>query len=125
VITNIIRDIKADLKQGRVYLPQEDPRASASPSRCCRGRGDWCDQEALAHECQRAKFHAAAAQAMPQASRKLVGPRSWADYFEILQRIERGYDGSPSVRAEAAAGAHAVQIRAAVVRVWVSRSARA
>ena len=33
-ITNIIRDIKADLKQGRVYLPQEDLRAL----RCHRSR---------------------------------------------------------------------------------------
>jgi 15-cis-phytoene synthase len=96
-ITNIIRDIKADLKQGRVYLPQEDlARFGVSEQDLAAGVVTDAIRRLLTHECQRARqFYTAAAQAMPHAeSRKLVAAEIMgAIYFEILQRIERrGYD---------------------------------
>jgi len=96
-LTNIIRDIKADLTQGRVYLPQEDlARFSVSEQELAAGVTTEAIRKLLAHECQRARqFYTAAAQAMPHAeSRKLVAAEIMgAIYFEILQRIERrGYD---------------------------------
>ena len=96
-ITNIVRDIKADLKQGRIYLPQEDlARFGVSERALASGVMTDAIRKLLAHECQRARqFYTAAAQAMPHAeSRKLVAAEIMgAIYFEILQRIERrGYD---------------------------------
>lgn len=96
-LTNIIRDIKADLTQGRLYLPQEDlARFGVSEQALTAGVMTGAIRNLLAHECQRARqFYAAAAQAMPHAeSRKLVAAEIMgAIYFEILQRIERrGYD---------------------------------
>jgi 15-cis-phytoene synthase len=92
-LTNIIRDIKADLKQGRVYLPQEDlARFGVSEQALGAGVMTGAMRKLLAHECQRARqFYATAAQAMPLAeSRKLVAAEIMgAIYFEILQRIER------------------------------------
>lgn len=96
-ITNIIRDIKADLNQGRVYLPQEDlARFGVTEQALAAGVVTGAIRNLLAHECQRARhFYTAAAQAMPHAeSRKLVAAEIMGGiYFEILQRIERrGYD---------------------------------
>jgi phytoene synthase len=96
-ITNIIRDIKPDLQQGRIYLPQEDlSRFGVTESALSAGQMTDPVRKLLAHECQRARqFFNAAAQAMPPAeSRKLVAAQIMGDiYFEVLQRIERrGYD---------------------------------
>jgi len=96
-ITNIIRDIKADLNQGRVYLPQEDlQRFGVTEEALAAGVVTEPVRKLIAFECQRARhFFAAAAQAMPHAeARKLVAAEIMgAIYFEILQRIERrGYD---------------------------------
>ncbi len=96
-VTNIIRDIKADLKQGRVYLPQEDlQRFGVTEQALAEGVMTLPIRKLLAHECQRARhFYNAAAQAMPpEESRKLVAAEIMGGiYFEILQRIERrGYD---------------------------------
>ena len=96
-ITNIIRDIKADLEQGRIYLPQEDlARFGVTEAALAAGEVTDAVRRLLAFECQRARhFYAAAAQAMPHAeSRKLVAAEIMGGiYFEILQRIERrGYD---------------------------------
>jgi phytoene synthase len=96
-ITNIVRDIKADLKQGRVYLPQEDlQRFGVSEDALAAGIVTEPVRKLLAHECQRARhFFTAARQAMPHAeARKLVAAEIMGGiYFEILQRIERrGYD---------------------------------
>ena len=92
-LTNIIRDIKADLEQGRVYLPQEDlARFGVSEQALASGVMTDAMRKLLAHECQRARqLYTAAAQAMPHAeSRKLVAAEIMgAIYFEILQRIER------------------------------------
>ncbi len=96
-VTNIIRDIKADFQQGRVYLPQEDLRQfGVTEQALADGVVTPAVRKLLAHECQRARhFYAAAAQAMPhEESRKLVAAEIMGGiYFEILQRIERrGYD---------------------------------
>ena len=96
-ITNIIRDIKADLQQGRVYLPQEDlARFGVTEQALAAGVMTGEIRKLLAHECERAReFYAAAARAMPDAEqRKLVAAEIMGGiYFEILQRIERrGYD---------------------------------
>jgi 15-cis-phytoene synthase len=96
-LTNIIRDVKADLSQGRVYLPQEDlARFGVTEESLAAGQLTGAIRNLLAHQCQRARhFYAAAAQAMPhEAARKLVAAEIMGGiYFEILQRIERrGYD---------------------------------
>lgn len=96
-VTNIIRDIKADLQQGRIYLPREDlSRFGVTEAALAAGRVTEPIRQLLAHECQRARhFFAAAAQAMPPAeSRKLVAAEIMGGiYAEILRRIEqRGYD---------------------------------
>ncbi len=96
-VTNIIRDIKADLQHGRIYLPQED-LVKFGVTEAALAAGQMTDpvRTLLAHECQRARhYFTAAAQAMPPAeSRKLVAAEIMGGiYFEILQRIERrGYD---------------------------------
>ena len=96
-VTNIIRDVKADLQQGRIYLPQEDlSRFGVTESALAEGEMTEPVRKLLAYECERARdFFTAAAQAMPPAeSRKLVAAQIMGGiYFEILQRIEgRGYD---------------------------------
>jgi 15-cis-phytoene synthase len=96
-ITNIVRDIKADLKQGRIYLPQEDlARFGVTEEALAAGEMTGPIRKLLQYECQRARhFYAAAAQVMPDGeSRKLVAAEIMGGiYFEILQRIERrGYD---------------------------------
>ena len=96
-VTNIIRDIKADLAQDRVYLPQEDLARFGVTEEMLRA-GVMTDpiRKLLAHESQRARqFFTAARQAMPhEAARRLVAAEIMGGiYFEILQRIERrGYD---------------------------------
>jgi phytoene synthase len=96
-VTNIIRDIAADLKQGRVYIPREDmEKFGVEEKDLAAGIVTDAVRKLLAHECQRARhFFAAARQAMPPAEeRRLVAAEIMGGiYFEILQRIERrGYD---------------------------------
>jgi phytoene synthase len=92
-LTNIIRDVDVDLKNGRVYLPQEDlARFGVSEDDLRAGRVTPAMRDLLAHQCQRARqFYIAAAQAMPHAEgRKLIAAEIMGGiYFEILQRIER------------------------------------
>ncbi|MFM8535560.1 MAG: presqualene diphosphate synthase HpnD [Acidimicrobiia bacterium] len=96
-LTNIVRDIAADLKQGRIYLPREDmARFGVEEQDLSAGVMTDALRSLLAHECQRARnFFAAARQAMPHGeARRLVAAEVMGGiYFEILQRIERrGYD---------------------------------
>ena len=96
-VTNIIRDIKADLAQGRVYLPQDDlAKFGVTEQMLAAGVVTEPVRSLLAFECQRARhFFTAARQAMPHGeARKLVAAEIMGGiYFEILQRIERrGYD---------------------------------
>ena len=96
-LTNIVRDIKADLKQGRIYLPQEDLlKFGVTESDLAAGRMTEPIRKLIAYQCQRARhFFTAAAAAMPPAeARRLVAAEIMGGiYFEILQRIERrNYD---------------------------------
>jgi len=96
-LTNIIRDIKPDLEQDRVYLPQDDlARFRVTEQNLAAGTVTDRIGALLAFECQRARqFFAAAQQAMPSdEARKLVAAEIMGGiYFEILHRIERrGYD---------------------------------
>ncbi len=96
-LTNIIRDVAVDLKNGRVYLPQEDlSRFGVTEADLRAGIVTDPIRRLLAHQCQRARqFYTAAAQAMPHADAHcLVAAEIMGGiYFEILQRIERrGFD---------------------------------
>ena len=96
-LTNIIRDVAVDLKNGRVYLPQEDlARFGVTEADLRAGTVTAPIRRLLAHQCQRARqFYTAAAQAMPHAdAHRLVAAEIMGGiYFEILQRIERrGFD---------------------------------
>jgi phytoene synthase len=96
-LTNIIRDVAADLAQGRVYLPEEDLRRFGVGDTDLRaGVVTPAVRALLAHECGRAhEYYRRAAACLPQEdARSLVAAEIMgAIYHEILQRIERaGYD---------------------------------
>jgi len=96
-LTNIIRDVAVDLKNGRVYLPQEDlARFGVSEADLAAGQVTEPVRQLLSYQCQRAReFYTAAAQAMPHADahRLMAAEIMGGIYFEILQRIERrGFD---------------------------------
>ncbi len=96
-LTNIIRDIKADLAIGRVYLPAADLEAHGCTVADLE-RGVVTDRvhALLAFECQRARdFYGRAVAARPREDRRrLVAAEIMrAVYFETLKRVERnGYD---------------------------------
>ena len=96
-LTNIIRDVAVDLKNGRVYLPQDDLAQFGVTEKMLRD-GMVTDpiRRLLAFECQRARelFSTAARAMSPADARKLMAAEIMGGiYFEILQRIEaRGYD---------------------------------
>ena len=96
-LTNILRDVRGDLEQGRIYLPQEDLRRFG----CTRGdleAGVLTPpiQQLIAFECRRARdFYRRAIDARPEEDRRrLVAAEIMrAVYFETLTRIELvGYD---------------------------------
>lgn len=96
-LTNIIRDVAADLQRGRVYLPEEDLRRfGVSDAELRAGLVTPRLQALLAHECARAHgYYRRAAAALPREdARSLVAAEIMgAIYYEILERIERaGYD---------------------------------
>ena len=96
-LTNILRDVKADLARGRLYLPLEDLRAAGcTVDDLASGRLNAPVRELLAFECRRAReFYAkAAAVRPPEDRRRLVAAEIMrAVYSETLTRIERrGYD---------------------------------
>jgi 15-cis-phytoene synthase len=96
-LTNIIRDVGADLAQGRVYLPTEDLRRFGCTDDDLRaGRVTPPVRALLEFECRRARdYYALAARAMPPAdARRLVAAEIMGGiYFGILERIERAeYD---------------------------------
>ena len=80
-LTNIIRDVAADLKRGRVYLPQEDlAHFGVQRGRSRAPAGDGADRALLAHECQRARasLRARPRRMPPAEARRWWPPRSWA-----------------------------------------------
>ncbi|MBF8300877.1 MAG: Squalene synthase HpnD [Acidobacteria bacterium] len=96
-LTNIIRDVAADLRQGRMYLPSEDlVRFGVTEEALRQGHVTPPVRELLRFECARARdYYRRAAADLPAAD---VGSLVAAEimggiYFEILRRIERaGYD---------------------------------
>jgi phytoene synthase len=96
-LTNIIRDVAADLRQGRVYLPVEDlVRFGVTEEALKQGTVTPPVRELLRFECERAReYYDRAAADRPQVdARSLVAAEIMGGiYFGILQRIERAeYD---------------------------------
>lgn len=96
-LTNIIRDVAADLRQGRVYLPVEDlVRFGVTEEALKLGAVTQPVRDLLQFECQRARgyFDRAAADMPRVDTRSLVAAEIMGGiYFGILRRIERaGYD---------------------------------
>jgi phytoene synthase len=96
-LTNIIRDVPADLRKGRVYLPAEDlARFHVTEDDLRAGQLTPAVRGLMRFECERARFYyTKAASTLPPADRRslLAAEIMGAIYFEILRRIERsGYD---------------------------------
>jgi len=96
-LTNIIRDVAADLRRGRLYLPVEDlGRFGVTQGDLEAGRVTPAVRQLLQFECARAReYYGRAAAALPPVdARSLVAAEIMGGiYFEILRRIERaGYD---------------------------------
>lgn len=96
-LTNIVRDVKKDFEQGRVYLPQDELRRfGCTDSDLAAGRVTPQIAALLDYQLQRARrYYEQAAAALPSGeSRHLVAAEIMgAIYFGILERIEaRGYD---------------------------------
>ena len=96
-LTNIVRDIKADLQRGRVYVPLEDFReCGCTVDDLAAGVLTEPVRRLIAFECRRAhEFYARARAALPSEDRpRLVAAEIMrAVYFATLRRIERnGYD---------------------------------
>lgn len=95
-LTNIIRDLPADLEAGRLYLPLEDlERFDCTEGDLRAGRSERV-VALLRYECGRARaYYDKARLALPSTDRRrLVAAEIMAAiYFTILKRIERrGYD---------------------------------
>ncbi len=96
-LTNILRDVSADLARGRVYLPLEDLRAcGCAVEDLAAGALSEPVRRLIAFECRRAReyYDRAVVARPPGDRRKLVAAEIMrAVYFETLRRIERsGYD---------------------------------
>jgi phytoene synthase len=96
-LTNIIRDVAADLRKGRLYLPAEDlARFRVTEDDIRAGRLTPAVSGLMRFECERARFYyTKAAATLPPGDRRslLAAEIMGAIYFEILRRIERsGYD---------------------------------
>ncbi len=95
-LTNIIRDVGADLARGRIYLPLEDlARHGCTEDDLRAGVVSDRVRRLLAFECRRAsEFYGKAERELPRADRRrMVAARIMAGiYHAILERIERsGY----------------------------------
>jgi phytoene synthase len=91
-LTNIIRDVGADARAGRVYLPREDLRAFAlGPDDLRAGRYDDRFLALMRHQAERARGHYRLAwEAFPRAdARALVAAEIMGRiYFALLDEIE-------------------------------------
>ena len=96
-LTNILRDVTADLERGRLYLPLEDLRAhGCTVEELSAGSMTDPIRRLIEYECRRARdFYRRAAEARPAEDRgRLVAAEIMrAVYSETLTRIELGgYD---------------------------------
>jgi phytoene synthase len=96
-LTNILRDVKDDVRRGRVYLPLDDLEACGCTVDDLAG-GTLTEpvRRLIAFECRRAReFYQRAMEALPPADRKqlIAAEIMRAVYSETLTRIERsGHD---------------------------------
>jgi 15-cis-phytoene synthase len=99
-LTNILRDVRGDLEQGRVYIPQEDLRAHGCSEGDLReesikaggGVRSPAVKALLRHQALRARdYYARAARALPRRdARRLVAAEIMsAIYSGVLDGIER------------------------------------
>lgn len=96
-LTNIVRDVAADLRQGRIYLPQEDlARFGCTEAGLRAGVARGPVRDLLAFECGRAREYYARARAAlppPDAPRLVAAEIMGRIYEDILVRVEAsGYD---------------------------------
>jgi phytoene synthase len=96
-LTNIVRDVAADFRRGRVYLPIEDlERFGVTDAALRRGERSPAMQALLRFQCDRARaYYRRAAADLPRTDRRslVAAEIMGAIYFEILETIERrGYD---------------------------------
>lgn len=96
-LTNIVRDVAADLRRGRVYLPLEDlERFGVTEADLRAGTVTPAVRALLGFQCDRARhYYRRAAAALPPADRRSLAAAEimGAIYYGILRRIERsGYD---------------------------------
>lgn len=95
-LTNIVRDVPADLAGGRIYLPAEDMRRFGCADDDLRDGRSQRVRALIEFECRRARsFYARAAAALPStdAGRLIAARIMGAIYFALLERIERrAYD---------------------------------
>lgn len=96
-LTNILRDLRADGSQGRVYLPQEEIRRFGYPEEdllACRYTPAFV--ELMGFQCARAReYFTRARMALPRADRRrLFAAEIMGEiYWSLLRAIEgRGYD---------------------------------
>ncbi len=106
-LTNIIRDVGADARAGRVYVPQEDLRKFGVTADDLRA-GRYTDRFVglMTHQAERARrFYQLAAESFPAAdARSLVAAEIMGQiYFALLEGIEtrhfRVFDGRIAVPA--------------------------
>ncbi len=96
-LTNIVRDVKTDLANGRIYLPQDEMQRTGCTEQALAAGDVTAPVAALLElQCRRARdYYDRAAAAMPRGeARHLVAAEIMgAIYFGILERIEqRRYD---------------------------------
>ena len=105
-LTNILRDIKADLERGRMYLPQEDLAAvGCTVGDLDAGVASEPVRRLIAFECERARefYERARAALAPEDRKRLVAAEIMRGvYFETLRRIERNRYDVFSARARVA-----------------------
>ena len=91
-LTNIVRDVAADLRRGRIYLPAEDlTRFAVTEDDLRRGQVTQPVAALLQFECERAHdYYRRAASQLPSVdARSLAAAEIMGGiYFAILQRIE-------------------------------------
>lgn len=96
-LTNILRDLRADGSQGRIYLPKEELRSFSYPEEdllACRYTPAFV--ELMGFQCARAReYFTRARMALPRADRRrLFAAEIMGEiYWSLLRTIEgRGYD---------------------------------
>ncbi len=96
-LTNILRDLHADARRGRIYLPTEDlERFGVSEEEILAGRSSDRLRELMAFQCQRARGHFFRADnVLPREDRMALYAAEIMGriYLRLLERIEeRGFD---------------------------------